>query len=120
MEKWLTKRTELNPNVAWFWGDHARFRLYFMFDYDGAIKYGTKALSMMRYGMGERYLAAAYYLKWASLKDKASTTDDAEAAFRRASEIDPTGSIISRFFNAYAALKPAREEALAKLAAAKR
>jgi tetratricopeptide (TPR) repeat protein len=78
MEKWQAKRTDLSPNVAWFWGDHARFRLYYMFDYEGAITYGTKALSLMRYGMGERYLAAAYYLKWASLKDKASTKEVAE------------------------------------------
>ncbi len=115
MEKWQSKRTELRPDVAWFWGDHARFRLYFMFDYEGAIKYGTKALSLMRYGMGESYLAAAYFLKWALLKDAPTTKADAEKAFQSGREIDPSGSSIDRFFYYYPVLRPAREQALARL-----
>jgi tetratricopeptide (TPR) repeat protein len=89
LEKWQAKRTELDPSVAWNWGDHARFRLYYLGDYNNAIKYGTKALSLMNYGVGQYLVAAAYYTKWNDLKEVPARKAEAEKAFKIASSIHP-------------------------------
>lgn len=98
LEKWQAKRTELDPSVAWSWGDHARFRLYYLGDYDNAIKYGTKALSLMNYGVGRYLVAAAYYKKWNDLKDVPTRKVEAEKAFKIASAIHPDTADMSDEF----------------------
>lgn len=98
LEFWQTKRTDLNPSVAWSWGDHARFRLYFLGDYEGAIKYGEKALSLMNYGVARYLVAGAYYKKWAELKDSKAHKTEANEAWNKASNLYPdTTEMIQEF-----------------------
>ncbi|MEQ1518297.1 MAG: hypothetical protein ABL931_17590, partial [Usitatibacteraceae bacterium] len=89
LEKWQNTRRTLAPEVAWFWGDHARHRLFNMNDYAGAITYGEKALTLMDYGVGRYTLAAAYYAKWADLEAKAPGRKDAADSLRRAEALSP-------------------------------
>lgn len=89
LEKWQSLRVKLAPQVAWFWGDYARHRLFNMNDYASAIPYGEKALAMMDYGVGRYTLAAAYYAKWADLENKSPGGKDAAASLRRAEELSP-------------------------------
>ncbi len=84
LERWQTTRRTLAPEVAWFWGDHARHRLFNMNDYAGAITYGEKALTLMDYGVGRYTLAAAYYAKWADLEAKSPGSKEAADSVRRA------------------------------------
>lgn len=87
LEKWQSTRSKLAPQVAWFWGDYARHRLFNMNDYAGAITYGEKALTLMDYGVGRYTLAAAYYAKWADLEAKSPGSKDAVDSLRRAEEL---------------------------------
>jgi tetratricopeptide (TPR) repeat protein len=89
MEKWQSLRRTLDPDVAWYWGDHMRFRLYFIGDYENAIKYGEKALSLMDYRVGRSNLASSYYMKWAKLKDVKGQSAAASAAWKRAAALSP-------------------------------
>lgn len=89
LEKWQSQRVKLSPEVAWFWGDYARHRLFNMNDYTGAITYGEKALKMMDYGVGRYTLAAAYYAKWADLETKSPGSKDAAESLRRAEALSP-------------------------------
>ncbi|MES1988529.1 MAG: hypothetical protein V4440_10965 [Pseudomonadota bacterium] len=99
LEFWQTKRTDLDPSVAWSWGDHAKFRLYFLGDYKGAIKYGEKALSLMDYGVARYIVAGAYYKKWADLKGNKSNKTEADEAWNKANNLYPdTTDMIQEFY----------------------
>ncbi len=105
LEFWQTKRTDLDPSVAWSWGDHARFRLYFLGDYEGAIKYGEKALSLMNYRVARFILAGAYYKKWADLKDNKARNAEANEAWRKAKYLYPDTTRVIQDFSFYPPLK---------------
>jgi tetratricopeptide (TPR) repeat protein len=89
LEKWYAKRAELTPNSAWNIDAYASFKLYYLGDYEKAIELGNKALNIMNFGVGRRNLAAAYYTKWAHLKDSAITSVSANDAFKHAMELYP-------------------------------
>lgn len=98
LEFWQTKRTDLDPTVAWSWGDHARFRLYYFGDYKGAIHYGEKALSLMDYGVARYIVAGAYYKKWADLKGNKLKKTEADEAFNKARNLYPdTPEMVQEF-----------------------
>lgn len=115
LEKWQAKRRTLAPEVAWYWGDHARFRLYFIGDYEGAIKYGEKALSLMNYGVGRYILAGAYYKKWADLRGNQTRRAETKDAWERAASLSPvTGEMIEEFMG-NPLLRPTGEALLAQV-----
>lgn len=87
-EKWYTTRRELAP-TAWNWQAHASFRLYRLGDYEKSIEYGTKALSLMDFGVGRYTLAAAYYKKWGELNDNSSRSNEAKRAYEAATKLYP-------------------------------
>ena len=96
-EKWYTKRRELAP-TAWNWHAHASFRLYRFGDYEKSIEYGTKALSLMDFGLGRYTLAAAYYKKWSGLKDSPSRVNEATQAYQAATMLYPvTNDMLADF-----------------------
>lgn len=98
-EKWFIKRRELNPS-AWNWQAHASFRLYRFGDYEKSIEYGTKALSIMNFGVGRYTLAAAYYKKWNDLKDNPASLGEANKALEIATAMHPdTRDMIVDFMN---------------------
>jgi tetratricopeptide (TPR) repeat protein len=107
-EKWHTKRRELEPS-AWNWDAHASFRLYRFGDYEKAIEYGTKALSIMDFGVGRYTLAAANYTKWAAIKNDPARQAEAERAFRDARQLYPDTSDMIRQLAASSRLKPVGE-----------
>ena len=98
LEKWQNTRTTLAPEVAWFWGDYARHRLFNMNDYAGAITYGEKALKLMDYGVGRYTLAAAYYAKWADLEAKSPGSKDAAESLLRAEALSPLDTRMLNLF----------------------
>lgn len=64
LDKWQTRRRELNPNVPAYWYDHARFKLYFLGDYANAITYIQKGRALTGNKMGEDILGLAEYARW--------------------------------------------------------
>ena len=106
LEKWQTTRRTLAPEVAWFWGDHARHRMFNMNDYAGAITYGEKALTLMDYGVGRYTLAAAYYAKWADLEAKSPGSKDAADSLRRAEALSPLDRQMLNLFLSRPAMVP--------------
>ena len=52
--------------TAWAYGNYATFLLCQIDRYDDAIRYGRTAVSLMNYGLGRYYLAAALYRKWST------------------------------------------------------
>lgn len=109
LEFWQTKRTDLDPSVAWSWGDHAKFRLYYLGDYKGAIKYGEKALSLMDYGVARYIVAGAYYTKWAHLKDNKLRKTEAEDAWNKAKNLYPDTTEMVQEFSGNPFLKSTAE-----------
>jgi len=100
LEKWQATRTKLAPETAWYWGDRARFRLFYMHDYASAIPHGEKALSLMDYGVGRFTLAAAYYAKWADLNAKSPDSAEAAIALKRAESLSPlTQQMVNLFLS---------------------
>ena len=89
LEKWQTARVNLNPTVAWFWGDRARFRLFFQNDYERAIQDSEQALKLMDYGVGRYVLAAAYYAKWADLEVKKAGSAEGNEIWAKANQHYP-------------------------------
>lgn len=59
------KQLELDPGVAWSYGNYAHFLLCQRGDYDASISRSREALKIMDYGIGRYWLAAALYRKWA-------------------------------------------------------
>jgi len=99
-EKWFARRVELDPH-PWNWHAHASFRLYRLGDYETSIRYGTKALSLMDFGLARYTLAAAYYKKWHDLKARPGRQAEAEEAFRQAGVLYPdTRDMIQRLLEA--------------------
>lgn len=117
LEAWQTKRRNLEPNVAWNWGDHARFRLYFLGDHEGAIKYSEKALALMNYGVARYILAAAHYKKWADLKGTKARSTEAQAAWEKAQKLYPDAREVAEEFIENPTLRASGNAILAKLGA---
>jgi len=86
-EKWHAKRSELAPDSPWFWQAWGSFRLYRFADWQKAIEYETKALSIMDFGRARTDLAMAYYTKWASLKQVPGRAPEATEAFQKAMKL---------------------------------
>ncbi len=64
-EEIFKKTIEFAPDSAWNYGNYGQFLLCRRDDYDASIVQMRKALDIMPYGMGEYFLAAALYRKWA-------------------------------------------------------
>lgn len=94
-DQWFAKRIELDPS-AWNWQSYANFKLYGLGDYEKAIEYGEKALSIMDFGVGRYTLAAALYAKWATLKDTPARKVEAEQCFENAKKLYPDTSEMIR------------------------
>lgn len=114
LEYWQTKRRTLAPDVAWYWGDHARFRLYFLGDYENAIMYSKKALSMMNYGVARYILAGAYYKKWADIKSDKSRITEANAAWQQGQALHPDTTDMIQEFMGNSILRKTGEALLAR------
>jgi tetratricopeptide (TPR) repeat protein len=116
LEKWHAKRCELAP-TAWNWQAYAGFRLYRIGDYETSIEYGTKALSLMDFGIGRYTLAAAYYKKWSELKKIPSRSSEATAAYDRAASLFPANAEMLADFDRVNALRSTAADLRAKAAA---
>lgn len=60
------KQIELDPNLAWGYGNYAQFLLCQKDDFENSIAYSRKALNIMNYGAGHYWLATGLYRKWAN------------------------------------------------------
>jgi len=95
LEKWykigvqLAHAINTRSNSAWSWGDYASFELYYLGDYEKAIEYSQKALSIMNYGNARETLALAYYVKWAFLKSKNANNREANIFLHKAENLSP-------------------------------
>ncbi len=89
VEYWQKKRLELDPSIAWNWGDYSKFLLFDKNDYEAAIVAAEKALSLMNYKVGRRLLAAAMFAKWAEISEDPIRVDEAEKLFNQAKTIYP-------------------------------
>ena len=61
------KEIEMYPNDPWLIDAYANFLIYYIKDYDKAIEYGERALSIKNFGMAKMHLGTAYYKKAADL-----------------------------------------------------
>lgn len=59
------KNIDFEPGSAWNYGNYAHFLLCRKDDYENSIVRSRQALSIMNYGIGRYWLAAALYRKWA-------------------------------------------------------
>lgn len=66
-KQWYLDQIKQNPKRAWTYGNFSSFLLYTMGDYDGAIKYGEKALKLMNYPLGRYTTGMAYLVKASQL-----------------------------------------------------
>lgn len=84
VKKWYLKQIEKYPESAWAHGNFASFLLRRMGDYDGAIKYGEKALSIMDYPMARGITGLAYLVKASQLFKDKKTSDQAPEYLNKA------------------------------------
>ncbi len=61
------EQVRLNPTNAWVRGDHANYLSETLGRHDEAIAEARKAIEILDYGVGRRFLAMALYRKWAEL-----------------------------------------------------
>lgn len=83
------KHIKHDPDLAWAWGNYSSFLLFQYYKVDESIFAGREALKRMDYGMARYVLGCALYTKWAFLKQKPETQDEAEKYFDEAQEIFP-------------------------------
>jgi tetratricopeptide (TPR) repeat protein len=108
-EVWYARRVAIDPH-PWHWQAHASFRLYRLGDYENSIRYGTKALSLMDFGMARFTLAGAYYHKWFVLKSAAGREAEAKDAFRRAEALGQDRAALAQWMLTSRPLKATGEE----------
>lgn len=82
---------EYDPDSAWNYGNYGQFLLCHKDDYDASIVQMRKALEIMPYGMGQHFLAAALYRKWAEgVLNNNAANDDKHLAEARTIMPDPS------------------------------
>lgn len=95
--KWHLEQVRKNPKHAWTHGNYASFLLHRMDDYDGAIKYGQKALSLMDYGMARQVVGTAYLAKASQLFKNKQNPDEVEKYIKKAKQIGLSTSGIKSY-----------------------
>lgn len=91
---WYEKNVQYEPESAWNWGGYGEFLLFYYGDVDDAIVKLEKALSIMNYGVARTHYACALYTKWAAMYKKDSNDPEANALYKKASEIEPDLDVI--------------------------
>jgi tetratricopeptide (TPR) repeat protein len=106
---------KLDSKNAWNFGDYARIRLFERGDYETAITYFNKALSIKNYGRARYQLAIAYYVKWADINDDQSKLEEANESWQMAKTLySDTNEILDSMMR-YDALKSAGKELASKM-----
>lgn len=62
-ETYYLKRIEMQPDAAWHYYDYSEFLTDQVWDFDRAIEYAEKSISLADLSKGHRVLARAYYAK---------------------------------------------------------
>lgn len=93
------KGIEFEPKSAWGYGNYAQFLLCQRDDYESSIARSRQALSLMSYGVGRYWLAAALYRKWAAEFTSGGTSAKGREYFLEAQAIYPDATQIARDAN---------------------